>query len=169
MGDILSYTKRLDLLDLKILSEIQDDGRVQVVDLAERVNLTKSPCLKRLRRLEKDGFIRGYRADIDPHKVNLGHLVYVQVKLESTAREKLDKFNMAVRQVPEILTCHMMSGGYDYLLKIRSKDVGAYRALLGDVISYLPGVQQTSTFPVLEEVKDTTQLVIDKAVTRGER
>ena len=169
MGDILSYTKRLDLLDLKILSEIQDDGRVQVVDLAERVNLTKSPCLKRLRRLERDGFIRGYRADIDPHKVNLGHLVYVQVKLESTARETLDKFNMAVRQVPEILTCHMMSGGYDYLLKIRSKDVGAYRALLGDVISYLPGVQQTSTFPVLEEVKDTTQLVIDKAVTRGER
>jgi len=169
MGDILSYTKRLDLLDLKILSEIQDDGRVQVVDLAERVNLTKSPCLKRLRRLEKDGFIRGYRADIDPHKVDLGHLVYVQVKLESTAREKLDKFNMAVRQVPEILTCHMMSGGYDYLLKIRSKDVGAYRALLGDVISYLPGVQQTSTFPVLEEVKDITQLVIDKAVMRGER
>ncbi|MDQ7077799.1 MAG: Lrp/AsnC ligand binding domain-containing protein [Robiginitomaculum sp.] len=165
----MSFTKRLDLLDLKILSEIQNDGRVQVVDLAERVNLTKSPCLKRLRRLERDGFIRGYRADIDPHKVDLGHLVYVQVKLESTARETLDKFNKAVRLVPEILTCHMMSGGYDYLLKIRSKDVSAYRALLGDVISYLPGVQQTSTFPVLEEVKDTTQLVIDPAVTQGER
>lgn len=130
--------------------------------MAKKVNLTKSPRLKRLRRLKKDGFIRGYRADIDPHKVFQGHLVYVQVELESTAHEMLEKFNAAVRAVPEILTCHMMSGGYGYLLKIRSQDVKAYRLLLGDVLSYLPGVQQTFTFPVLEEVKDTTELVISR-------
>ncbi|MEE9434500.1 MAG: Lrp/AsnC ligand binding domain-containing protein [Sphingorhabdus sp.] len=152
----------LDSADRRILAEIQKDGRISVVDLASRVNLTKTPCLNRLRRLEKNGFIRGYRAELDPQRIAQGHLVYVQVKLENTARAMLDKFNAAVRDIPEILACHMMAGGYDYLLKIRCKDMAGYRILLGDVISYLPGVQQTSTFPVIEEVKDSGLLMIDR-------
>lgn len=151
----------LDQLDRKILDVVQREGRIQIVDLAERVNLTKSPCLKRIRRLERDGFIRGYRAELDPNYMELGHLVYVQVKLTSTERRALEAFNQAVQTIPEILSCHMMSGGYDYLLKIRTKNVAEYRKLLGDVLSCLPGLLQTSTFPVLEEVKDTTELVVN--------
>lgn len=153
--------KTLDKIDRRILQCLQKDGRISVVDLAEQVNLSKSPCLQRLRRLERNGFIKGYRADLDPHKVAQGYLVYVQVKLENTNRRALEAFNAAVMKVSQILTCHMVAGGYDYLLKVRTRDMTAYRELLGDVISCLPGVLQTSTFPVMEEVKDTTLLEID--------
>ena len=150
----------LDAIDRRILVEVQKNGRIQVVDLAEAVGLSKSPCLKRLRRLEQTGFIRGYRAELDPDKIAQGYLVYVQVKLESTKRDWLETFNAAIQNVPEIMTCHMMSGGYDYLLKVRTRDMHAYRELLGDVISDLPGVQQTETYPVMEQVKDTYLLVV---------
>ncbi len=150
----------IDTYDRKILDVLQRSGRIQINELAEEIGLSKTPCLTRLRRLEDRGFIRGYRANIDPGKVDLGYLVYIQVKLESTARRALEKFNTAVGDVPEILTCHMMSGGYDYLLKVRSADVAAYRAVLGDVIAHLPGVLQTSSFPVIEEVKDNAPIVI---------
>ena len=150
----------LDAYDRRMLQEIQEEGRLSVVDLAERVNLTKSPCLKRLRRLERDGFILAYRAVLDPQKVDQGYLVYVQVKLESTRSKTLEAFNAAVREVPQILACHMLSGGYDYLLKVRTKDMSTYRDLLGDVIADMPGVNQTSTFPVMEEVKDTSLLLV---------
>ncbi len=151
---------QLDAIDRRILVEVQKNGRIQVVDLAEAVGLSKSPCLKRLRRLEQTGFIRGYRADLDPDKIAQGYLVYVQVKLESTKRDWLETFNAAIQTVPEIMTCHMMSGGYDYLLKVRTRDMRAYRELLGDVISDLPGVQQTETYPVMEQVKETSLLVV---------
>lgn len=151
----------LDQIDKNILRVIQREGRIPIVELAERVNITKSPCLIRLRKLEKDGFIRGYRADIDPHKVEQSHLVYVQVKLKNTSRKKLNEFNAAVRDIPEILSCHMMSGGYDYLLKVRSKNVQSYSLFMADILSDLPSVQQTSTFPVLQEVKESSALVIE--------
>ena len=153
---------QLDATDRRILVEVQKNGRIQVVDLAETVGLSKSPCLKRLRRLEQTGFIRGYRADLDPDKIAQGYLVYVQVKLESTKRNWLERFNAAIQTVPEIMTCHMMSGGYDYLLKVRTRDMRAYRELLGDVISDLPGVQQTETYPVMEQVKETSLLVVEQ-------
>lgn len=151
----------LDQIDKNILRVIQREGRIPVVELAERVNVTKSPCLIRLRKLEKDGFIKGYRADIDAHKVDQSHLVYVQVKLKNTSRKKLNEFNAAVRDIPEILSCHMMSGGYDYLLKVRSKNVQTYSLFMADILSDLPSVQQTSTFPVLQEVKESSALVIE--------
>jgi Lrp/AsnC family leucine-responsive transcriptional regulator len=110
--------------------------------------------------LERSGYILGYSARLDPVKIQQGHLVYVQVKLKNTSSASLTAFNKAVRGVPEILTCHMLSGGYDYLLKIRTKDMASYRQLLGDVISDLPDVLQTSTFPVMEEVKDSSALLI---------
>ena len=153
--------KRLDNIDKKILYEIQKNGRINLVDLAAKVNLSKSPCYQRLKRLEQEKYIMGYRAELDPKKIARGYLVYVQVKLESTKRTALDKFNKAVKAVPEILTCHMMSGGYDYLLKVRTRDMTEYRELLGDVISNLPGILQTSTFPVMEQVKETTELSLE--------
>jgi len=150
----------MDNFDLKLLHEIQRDGRVAVVELADRIGLSKTPCQKRLRRLEQNGVIRGYRAEIDPAKIDCGYLVFVQVKLESTTTGQLERFNKMVKAVPEIMSCHMLSGGYDYLLKVRTKNMMTYRALLGDVIAQLPGVSQTSTFPVMEEVKDSHELSI---------
>lgn len=151
----------MDRVDRRILKVIQTDGRLPVVDLAERVGLSKSPCLKRLRRLEKSGFILGYRAELDADKINQGYLVYVQVKLASTHRDALGKFNNAIADIPEIMSCHMMAGGFDYLLKIRTSDMKAYRLFLGDILSVLPGVDQTATFPVMEQVKETHALMID--------
>lgn len=151
----------IDFTDKRILYEIQRNGRIAFVDLAQRVNLSKSPCLKRLRRLEESGYIKGYRAVLDADKIDQGYLVYVQVKLKNTHRETLEQFNISVQAVPQILSCHMMSGGYDYLLKVRTRNMRAYRALLGDVISELPGIDQTSTFPVMEQVKETSIMLID--------
>jgi len=142
---------------------LQTSGRISIVDLAKIVNLSKTPCLQRVRRLEHDGYILGYRAKLDPKKIKQGHLAYIQVKLKDTSSETLNKFNAAALATPQILTCHMLSGGFDYLLKVRSSDMAAYRQLLGDVIADLPGVLQTSTFPVMEEVKDTHQIVIEGA------
>lgn len=150
--------KSLDQTDLRILAEIQKSGRMSIVDLAKLVNLSKTPCLQRLRRMEREGYILGYRARLDPKKIKQGQLIYVQVKLKNTTSATLDKFNAAILEAPEILACHMLSGGFDYLLKVRSSDMASYRELLGDVIANLPGVQQTSTFPVMEEVKDTHQI-----------
>lgn len=151
----------LDKYDLKILSVLQVDGRISVVNLAEQIGLSKSPCLKRLRRLEKGGFIRGYRADIDPQKVMQNHLVYVQVKLSSTKMRDLAAFNAAVQDIPQIMACHMMAGGYDYLLKVRTKDIQEYRAFMGEILADLPGVLQTSSFPVMEQVKDAQYVILE--------
>lgn len=144
----------LDRTDLKILAEIQREGRISIIELARRVNLTKTPCAERLKRLEKDGVIRGYFARIEPKAVGASHVVMVQVQLRGTTAPELDAFNEAVRRVPEIQSCHMIAGGYDYLLKVRSRDIDDYRRSLGDVISKLPGVQQTHTYVVMETVKD---------------
>lgn len=157
----MAKSRPLDIIDLKILHNLQRSGRMPVVELAAAVNLSKTPCLQRLKRLERDGYILGYQARINPRKIGQGHLFYVQVKLQNTTAHTLNAFNKAVQNTPYILTCHMLSGGYDYLLKIRMADMAAFRGLLGDVISSLPGVLQTSTFPVMEEVKDTQMLIIE--------
>lgn len=157
----MANSQSLDNIDKKLLYVLQREGRISVVDLAKRVNLSKTPCLTRVRRLEKGGYIIGYQARLNPHKVKLSYLVYVQIKLENTSSETLKKFNLAVKAMPEIMSCHMLSGGYDYLLKIRTKDMAGFRALLGDKIASLPGVLQTASFPVMEEVKDSPVLLID--------
>ena len=150
----------LDNIDNNILRILQNDGRISIVNLAERVGLTKTPCLTRLRRLEKTGYIDGYQARINPHKVDQSYLVYVQIKLENTTSQTLRNFNQAAKATPDIMSCHMLSGGYDYLLKIRTRDMASYRELLGDVIASLPGVLTTASFPVMEEVMDRTTIRI---------
>ncbi|WP_026941796.1 Lrp/AsnC ligand binding domain-containing protein [Hellea balneolensis] len=151
----------LDSIDRKILREIQQNGRISFIDLAGKVGLSKSPCLKRLRALEKERFIKGYRAELDADKISRGYLVYVQVKLSRTNREALQAFNSAVQDIKEIMCCDMMSGGYDYLLKVRTRNMHTYREFLGDVISVLPGIDQTSSFPVMEQVKEISHLVVE--------
>jgi Lrp/AsnC family leucine-responsive transcriptional regulator len=148
-------TETLDEYDRKILGELQLDGRLAFSELAERVGLSKTPCLNRVKRLERSGVIRRYRADLDPARIEKAHVVYVQVSLSNTKRAALDAFNTAVKEIPEIMSCHMMAGGYDYLLKVRTKDMAAYRQFLGDTLSMLPGVDKTSSFPVMEQVKES--------------
>jgi Lrp/AsnC family transcriptional regulator, leucine-responsive regulatory protein len=157
---------KLDAIDLKILDEVQKDGRISVVELARRVNLTKTPCADRLKRLEKSGVILGYNARINPDMVDAAHLTFVEVQLSSTTADALTEFNKAVMRAKEIQSCHMIAGGFDYLLKVRTADIKGYRESLGTVISRLPHVQQTHTYVVMEEVKDSHVLPVPKLTRR---
>jgi Lrp/AsnC family leucine-responsive transcriptional regulator len=142
----------LDNTDRKILKLLQAHGRITITELSEQVNLSKTPCTERVRRLERDGYLVGYRALIDPVRIGLGALVFVQVSLERTTTNVLDRFNAEVRRIPEIESVHMIAGGFDYLLKVRARDMAHYRQVLGDRIGSLPGVSQTHTYPVMETV-----------------
>jgi Lrp/AsnC family transcriptional regulator, leucine-responsive regulatory protein len=157
---------KLDAIDLKILDEVQKDGRISIVELARRVNLTKTPCADRLKRLEKSGVILGYNARINPDMVDAAHLTFVEVQLSSTTADALADFNKAVANAREIQSCHMIAGGFDYLLKVRTADIKGYRESLGLVISRLPHVQQTHTYVVMEEVKDTHLMPVPKPIRR---
>lgn len=144
----------LDRFDRKILTALQIDGRVTVTDLANRVGLSKTPCQIRMKKLEERGYIQGYTAVVDPAKLDAGHIAFVQVSLADTRSAALDAFNTAVTAIPEIEQCHMIAGQFDYLLKVRSKDISEYRRFLGEKISELPHVSHTSTFVVMQSVKE---------------
>lgn len=144
----------IDPFDLKILSVLARDGRITHSELASQVGLSKSPCHARVKRLEKLGYILGYSAQIDPLKLGLDHVAFVEVKLSDTRALALKEFNTKVQQVGEIEQCHMIAGGFDYLLKVRTKNIKDYRRVLADNISNLPHVAQTSTFVSMEAVKE---------------
>ncbi|WP_320823028.1 Lrp/AsnC family transcriptional regulator [Reinekea sp.] len=144
----------LDRADRKILKVLAVDGRVSVTDLAKQVGLSKSPCAQRIKRLEGEGYIKGYGAILDHNRLGQAHIAFVEVKLSSTTDASLKAFNRAVIAIAEVEQCHMIAGGFDYLLKIRSKDIEDYRRILGEYISTLPFVGHTSTYVTMETVKD---------------
>jgi Lrp/AsnC family leucine-responsive transcriptional regulator len=150
----------LDEIDKAILRELQADGRMTNQDLAQRVGLSPAGCLERVRRLRERGVIRRTMIEVDPNAVDLSLLIFVEVRLHSTVETGLAQFREMVRNMPEILECHMVAGGFDYLIKARVKDMNAYRAFLGDQLSTLPGVRETRTYAVLEEVKSSATLPI---------
>lgn len=139
---------------MAILRELQKNARITVTELASRVGLSKTPCQIRMKRLEEQGYILGYIALIDQKKLGTKYVAFVQVSLSDTRTRALQAFNEAVRKVPEIEQCHMTAANFDYLLKVRTSDMDSYRAVLGEKISSLPYVTQTSTFVVMENVKD---------------
>ena len=143
----------MDGPDIKILEILQDDGRITLADLAEKVGLSPTATGERLRRLSRDGVVLGYSARVAPHRVGLNLLVFVEVSLDKTTPEAFERFAQAVRRTPEVLECHMVAGGFDYLVKARIPDMAAYRHFLGDVLLSLPGVRETRTYAVIEEVK----------------
>ncbi|NND19288.1 MAG: winged helix-turn-helix transcriptional regulator [Silicimonas sp.] len=145
----------LDRTDRRILAELSTDARLPVAELARRVGLSKTPVQSRLKRLEEAGVIRGYRALLDPVKLGLDHVAFVEVTLNDTRESALRAFNDAVGDVAEIEECHMIAGAFDYLLKVRTRDMNRYRQVLGERISSLPHVAQTSTHVVMQAVKDT--------------
>ncbi len=157
--------RELDFIDRRILEELQADGRVSIVELAKRINLTKTPCAERVRRLERLGVIAGYRAVLDPSAVNLNHVTVVHVSLVQTNDNSLDDFNEAVKKIPEVQSCLMIAGQFDYMLKVRTRDITHFRELLGERISKLPGVMQTHSFAVMETVKDTSFIPIRDSAT----
>ncbi|MCT7375284.1 Lrp/AsnC family transcriptional regulator [Chelativorans salis] len=145
---------RLDRIDRNILSALSQDGRLSMAELARRVGLSKTPVLARLKRLEKTGVIRGYAAIVDRERMGEGHVAFVQVTLSDTRSAALEAFNRAVMAVPEIDQCHMIAASFDYLLKVRTKDIQTYRRVLGEKISGLPHVSHTSTFVAMETVRE---------------
>lgn len=147
-------SRDVDRFDEAILAALAADGRMTMTELASRIGLTKTPTQVRVRRLEAAGIIRGYRAMLDPVKLGRDHVAFVQVTLRDTREAALAAFNEAVRACAEIEQAHMIAGGFDYLLKVRSRDIGAYRRLMGEVISALPHVASTSTFVAMESVKE---------------
>jgi len=148
----------LDRIDRKILAILQDDGRIANLKLAESVALSPTAVLARVQRLTRDGFILGYEARLNPLKLGAGMLVFVEVLLDRTTPNVFDQFKAAVQVRPEIMECHMVAGGFDYLLKTRTADMNAYREFAGAVLWQLPGVRETRTYAVMEEVKHTTRL-----------
>lgn len=147
-------THSLDSYDQAILNVVATNGRITVTDLAAQINLSKSPTQARLKRLESAGYIKGYMAQLNPVKLGLAHIAFVEVKLEDTRETALQAFNLAVRRLPEVEQCHMIAGSFDYLLKVRAADMQAYRGILGEQISSLPNVAHTSTHVVMEAVKE---------------
>ena len=150
----------LDRIDRKILSILQEDGRIANLKLAESVALSPTAVLARVQRLTRDGFILGYEARLNPLKLGAGMLVFVEVLLDRTTPNVFDQFKAAVQVHPEIMECHMVAGGFDYLLKTRSADMNAYRVFAGNVLWQLPGVRETRTYAVMEEVKHTNHLYL---------
>lgn len=150
----------LDKISKRILEELQNDGRISNVDLSGRVNLSPAACLERVRKLHEAGYILGYTAQLNPQLLDVSLLVFIEVVLERTTPEVFDLFKLSVRTIPEVLECHLVAGGFDYLVKARVKDMNAYREFLGKALLQLKGVRETHTYAVMEEVKSTTKLVI---------
>ena len=150
----------LDRIDRKILTELQKDGRMSNVELSRRVGLSATPCLERVKRLEKEKYITGYTASVNPAKVGAALLVFVEITLSRTSPDVFEEFAEAVQNLDAIQECHLVSGHFDFLLKTRVADMSDYRLLLGDTLLRLPSVSDSRTFVVMEEVKQTAFLPI---------
>lgn len=154
----MNMPEGLDRIDRQILRTLQDDGRISNLKLAEVVSLSPTAVLARVQRLTRDGYILGYEAQLNPQLLDAGMLVFVEVLLDRTTPNVFDAFKAAVQVHPQIMECHMVAGGFDYLLKTRMADMAAYRDFAGSVLWQLPGVRETRTYAVMEEVKSSGKL-----------
>ena len=150
----------MDRIDCKLLRALQESGRTSITDLATLVHLSITACTERVRRLEREGFIRGYYAELDARLLGQTLLAYVQVQLNTTTPDVFERFKGVMMASEEVLECHMVGGGFDYLLKIRVRDMAAYRKFLGEQVAGVRGVMQTHTYFVMEEVKSTHAVAI---------
>lgn len=147
--------RELDRIDRRLLALLQADGRLTVAELSRQVNLTLTPCIERVRRLEREGYIEGYFAKLSAKHLGQRMLAFTEVTLDHATPDVLERFKQAVLSVEEIVECCMVAGGFDYLVKTRVRDLDEYRKVLGDKIANVPGVRHTQTYFVLEEVKST--------------
>ncbi|WP_439141144.1 Lrp/AsnC family transcriptional regulator [Planktotalea sp.] len=144
----------LDSFDRKILGVVAAEGRISVTDLAGRIGLSKSPTQTRLKRLEEQGIIKGYRAMLDPIQLGREHVAFVEIRLSDTREKALNAFNTAIRAIPEIEQAHLIAGNFDYLLKVRVQDMSSYRQVLAEKLSTLPYVASTSTYVAMQAIKE---------------
>jgi Lrp/AsnC family leucine-responsive transcriptional regulator len=150
--------ERLNRTDRKILDVLQRDGRLSNLEVAGRVSLSPSATLRRIRALEATGVIRRYVALVDPRRVGLGLMAFVNVKLEKRGRMPTDTFAKAVKDWPEVLACHSLTGDMDYLLRVQVEDLEHFSRFVMDSLLKHPGVLDVKSSFVLEEVKETTAL-----------
>ena len=155
----------LDHIDEQLLTRLQHEGRVAVAQLAREVHLSVTPCLERVRHLEASGVIRGYHAELDPQRLGQQLLAYIEVSLDRTTPDAFDRFRSAMQALEVVQECCMVAGGFDYLLKLRVRDMHEFRRVLGDDIAAIRGVQQTHTYFVMEEVKNTNWVRIERRPT----
>lgn len=152
--------RELDKLDRKILRALQKEGRLSNIELADTINLSPTATAERVKRLTRDGYIIGYMAVLSPEKLGRNLLVFVQVKLDRTTPDVFDTFASAIKRSDDVMECHMVAGGFDYLVKARVSGMDAYRSFLSEVLLSLPGVRETHTYAVMEEVKSTGWLPV---------
>ena len=150
----------MDDTDRKLLQLLQKDGRMSNVDLARQANLSQAATHERVRRLVAEGVIEGFSARLNAAKLDRPLLMFVEVTLDGTSEDIFDRFAAAVRRTPEVVECHMLAGGFDYLVKVRVRDMAAYRKFLSATLVRLPGVRQTHTYAVMEEVKNTLEVPV---------
>ena len=156
----MMQAKPLSKIDKKILRELQLDGRISFTELARRVGLTTTPCLERVKRMEREGVIQGYTTLLDPASLQAALVVFVQIRLSRTSQNIFAKFKKAAMALNAVQECYLVSGHFDYLIKARVADMNAYRILLGDTLLTLPGVQESTSYVVMEEVKETLNVQI---------
>ena len=156
-----AYT--LSKIDRNILRTLQNDGRISYTDLAKKVGLSVTPCIERVKRLEGNGFIQGYSATLNPLQLEADLVVFVQIRLNHTSQENFEEFRRSVLELENIQSCFLVSGNYDYLLKARVADMAAYRELLGHRILKLPAVQESTSYVVMEELKDSIEIPVPHA------
>lgn len=145
---------KVDSFDRAILKILSSEGRISISELARKVNLSKTPTQIRVKRLEAEGYIIGYRAMLDPIRIGLDHIAFVEVTLNDTREGALTAFNQEVAKISEVEECHMIAGNFDYLLKVRTHSMPDYRKVLGEKLSALPNVSHTKTFVAMQSVKE---------------
>lgn len=153
-GKQMNNGAEIDKIDQAILNTLTHDARISMTDLAKQVGLSKTPVIARVKRLESTGVITGYRAELSASKLGLQHVAFLEVRLSDTREKALQAFNKAIRAIPEVEECHMIAGGFDYLVKIRTSDISAYRRVLSESVSQLPFMASTSTYVSMESVRD---------------
>ena len=153
--------RTLDKLDRRILAILQKDGRISMKDLGEQVGLSITPCIERVKRMERDGVISGYYARIDPATLGATLLVF-EITLNHKSGNMFEQFRREVLRIPEVQECHLVSGDFDYLIKARIRGMAEYRKLLGDILLQLPGAAQSKSYVVMEEIKETLALPLEE-------
>jgi Lrp/AsnC family leucine-responsive transcriptional regulator len=150
----------LNKLDQKILQALQQDGRISFTDLGKQVGLTTTPCIERVRKLEREGYIHGYTALLDAPKLGAGLVVFVQLRLNRTSKKSFEDFRHAINKLAEVQECYLVTGSFDFMVKARVRDMDAYRDFLEDSLLNLPGVQESTSIAVMETVKETLKILV---------
>lgn len=155
-------SRELDKIDRQILRILQREGRISYVDLGEQVGLSTTPCMERVKRLEREKFIISYGARLNPQKLQATLLVFVEISLMSKSASIFEDFRRAAIKLPHVMECHLVSGNFDYLIKARISEMASYRKLLGDILLKLPGVRESKSYIVMEEIKETLELQVSE-------